>query len=105
VTTFTTIDLNWTGRPRSIAAMLIESAGAVAVIDPGPGSTLETLRAGLRARGGFQVDETWQNGKLISAILHSDSGEPCAVTYGGKTVDVKIKKGKSIILNESLGLN
>jgi glyoxylase-like metal-dependent hydrolase (beta-lactamase superfamily II) len=51
VTTFTTIDLNWTGRPRSIAAMLIESAGAVAVIDPGPGSTLETLRAGLRARG------------------------------------------------------
>ena len=50
VTTFTTIDLNWTGRPRSIAAMLIESAGAVAVIDPGPGSTLETLRAGLRAR-------------------------------------------------------
>jgi len=31
--------------------MLIESAGAVAIIDPGPGSTLETLRAGLRARG------------------------------------------------------
>ena len=51
MTTFTTIDLNWTGRPRSIAAMLMESAGVVAVIDPGPESTLESLRAGLRARG------------------------------------------------------
>lgn len=49
--TFTTIDLHWTGRPRSIAAMLIESGGESVVVDPGPGSTLETLRAGLRARG------------------------------------------------------
>jgi glyoxylase-like metal-dependent hydrolase (beta-lactamase superfamily II) len=50
MTTFTTIDLNWTGRPRSIAALLIESQGISALIDPGPESTLETLRAGLRAR-------------------------------------------------------
>jgi glyoxylase-like metal-dependent hydrolase (beta-lactamase superfamily II) len=31
--------------------MLIESGGTVAVIDPGPQSTLEALRAGLRVRG------------------------------------------------------
>jgi glyoxylase-like metal-dependent hydrolase (beta-lactamase superfamily II) len=49
--TFTTIDLHWTGRPRSIAALLIESGGISAVVDPGPESTLEALRAGLRARG------------------------------------------------------
>jgi glyoxylase-like metal-dependent hydrolase (beta-lactamase superfamily II) len=51
MTTFTTIDLNWTGRPRSIAALLIESGGKSAVVDPGPESTLETLRAGLQKRG------------------------------------------------------
>jgi glyoxylase-like metal-dependent hydrolase (beta-lactamase superfamily II) len=51
MTTFTCIDLNWTGRPRSIAALLIESAGKSAVVDPGPESTIDTLRAGLRARG------------------------------------------------------
>jgi glyoxylase-like metal-dependent hydrolase (beta-lactamase superfamily II) len=51
MTTFTTIDLNWTGRPRSIAALLIESGGKSAVVDPGPESTLEALRAGLQARG------------------------------------------------------
>ena len=51
MTTFTTIDLNWTGRPRSIAALLIESGGKSAVVDPGPESTLQALRSGLHARG------------------------------------------------------
>src|SRR5258708_31377165 len=48
---FTTIDLDWTGRPKSIAALLLESGGTLAVVDPGPESTLETLRALLRERG------------------------------------------------------
>src|SRR5215813_11632333 len=50
-TPYTTIDVNWTGRPKSIAALLIQSAGVNAIIDPGPSSTLETLRAGLAANG------------------------------------------------------
>src|SRR5258706_3819145 len=49
--TITTLDNLWMGRPRSIAAELFESDGHRAVIDPGPGSTLETLRQQLRARG------------------------------------------------------
>jgi glyoxylase-like metal-dependent hydrolase (beta-lactamase superfamily II) len=49
--TFHTVDLDWTGRPRSLAALLVESAGRCAVIDPGPESTLEALRRGLAARG------------------------------------------------------
>jgi glyoxylase-like metal-dependent hydrolase (beta-lactamase superfamily II) len=48
---FSTIDLNWTGRPQSIASLLIESEGTHALVDPGPESTLETLRGELRARG------------------------------------------------------
>jgi glyoxylase-like metal-dependent hydrolase (beta-lactamase superfamily II) len=48
---FATIDLNWTQRPQAIASLLIDSAGTRALIDPGPASTIETLRAGLRARG------------------------------------------------------
>ncbi len=43
--------MDWTGRPRSIAAALLESGGHVAVVDPGPASTLATLRAQLQARG------------------------------------------------------
>jgi glyoxylase-like metal-dependent hydrolase (beta-lactamase superfamily II) len=46
-----TLDNNWMGRPRSIAAGLLESDGHRAIVDPGPGSTLETLRQRLGARG------------------------------------------------------
>jgi glyoxylase-like metal-dependent hydrolase (beta-lactamase superfamily II) len=61
MTTFTTIDLNWTGRARSIAALLMESGGTCVVIDPGPESTLETLRSELQKRG--------QNFQTLDALL------------------------------------
>lgn len=47
----TTLDTNWMGHSRSIAAALIEADGHRAVIDPGPGSTLETLRQQLQVHG------------------------------------------------------
>jgi glyoxylase-like metal-dependent hydrolase (beta-lactamase superfamily II) len=47
----TTLDNLWMGRPRSIAAGLLETDGHRAIVDPGPGSTLETLRQQLQARG------------------------------------------------------
>lgn len=46
-----TLDTNWVGRPHSIAAALLESDGHRAIIDPGPESTLATLRERLAARG------------------------------------------------------
>ena len=47
----TTLDNQWMGHPRSIAAALLESEGHCAIVDPGPGSTIETLRKQLHARG------------------------------------------------------
>jgi glyoxylase-like metal-dependent hydrolase (beta-lactamase superfamily II) len=49
--TITTLDMNWMGRPHSIAAALLESNGHRAIIDPGPESTLPTLGEQLRERG------------------------------------------------------
>jgi len=46
-----TLDDNWMGRGRSIATALLESDGHRALVDPGPGSTLETLRRQLDSRG------------------------------------------------------
>lgn len=48
MTSYTTIDTNWMGRPKSIAAVLVQSEGVNALIDPGPTSTIETLRAELQ---------------------------------------------------------
>lgn len=47
----TTLDDNWMGQKRSIATALLESDDHRAIVDPGPGSTLETLRQELRAHG------------------------------------------------------
>ena len=47
----TTLDNLWMGRPRSIAAALLESDGHRSIVDPGPGSTLDTFRQHLQARG------------------------------------------------------
>jgi len=46
----TTLDDLWTGRPHTIATALLESDGHRAIVDPGPGSTLDTLRRSLDAR-------------------------------------------------------
>ncbi len=52
MSSFTILDVNWNGRPRSIAAALLAANdGHPAIIDPGPASTLETLRAQLLSHG------------------------------------------------------
>src|SRR6201986_2274467 len=47
----TPIDVNWVGHPKSIAAALLESENHRALIDPGPESTLQTLREQLSKHG------------------------------------------------------
>ena len=47
----TVLDLNWMGRLHSIGAVLLESGGHYAIVDPGPASTVETLRSQLLSRG------------------------------------------------------
>ena len=47
----TVLDMNWVGRPHSIAAALLESNGHRAIVDPGPESTYGTLRERLQSRG------------------------------------------------------
>lgn len=47
----TALDDNWMGRPKSIGIALLESDAHRAIVDPGPGSTLDTLKKELRAHG------------------------------------------------------
>jgi glyoxylase-like metal-dependent hydrolase (beta-lactamase superfamily II) len=45
------LDLHWAGRPRSIASALLRSEDSVALVDPGPASTISTLREQLHLHG------------------------------------------------------
>jgi len=57
---------------------------------------------GLRARGGFEVDMAWADGKLTSVALRSLAAKTCQVRYGEKTVELKMKPGDVIRLGGDL---
>ena len=46
-----TLDLNFQGQPLAIASYMLEHSGGVVLVESGPGSTLEGLRAALRGYG------------------------------------------------------
>jgi glyoxylase-like metal-dependent hydrolase (beta-lactamase superfamily II) len=57
-TRIATLDLNFQGRPRAIAAYLIRHSSGVVLIECGPGSTLPSLAAGLADEGFSPRDVT-----------------------------------------------
>ena len=57
---------------------------------------------GLRARGGFEVDLEWKDGKLAGVVLHSRNGNPCRIRYGTKTMDLGLGRGDSCRLDGTL---
>ena len=69
--------------------------GFIQLLPALPDAWEEGTVEGLCARGGFEVDITWENGKLKEAVILSKAGEPCLVRYGAHILSFKTKKGKS----------
>jgi alpha-L-fucosidase 2 len=64
----------------AIAEMLLQSQnGEIHLLPALPKAWPAGSVIGLRARGGFVVDESWENGALISATIHATVAGPCRV--------------------------
>ena len=102
------IDGNF-GACAGIAEMLLQShvraegGGFLLHLLPAlPGGWATGSVKGLRARGGFEVDLSWAEGKLSSARIKSAAGRPFAVQLGDQTAAPPVRQGETITLDGRL---
>ena len=89
------IDGNF-GGTAGITEMLLKShMGFIQLLPALPDAWQDGSVSGICARGGFEVNLSWKDGKLAEAVVTSEKGVPCTVRYEDKTLSFKTKKGSS----------
>jgi len=88
------IDGNF-GGTAGIAEMLIQSHNGVIQLLPALPNAWSTGKVnGLCARGGFILDQAWEQGRLTDAFISSKNGGVAIIEYAGMKAEIKLKPGE-----------
>jgi alpha-L-fucosidase 2 len=83
--------------------MLVQShEGTIHLLPAVPGNLTKGAVSGLRARGGFEVDMTWEDSTLTQVVIRSQNGNPCKVRYKDVIVEYATQPGIVLELNGKL---
>jgi alpha-L-fucosidase 2 len=96
------IDGNF-GATAGITEMLMQShAGEIEFLPALPAAWPDGYIHGICARGGFEVNLDWENGKLKEATILSRLGNDCQIRYGDQVITLQTQKGKRYVLDGAL---
>lgn len=91
------------GATAGIVEMLLQShAGEIQLLPALPSAWQTGSVKGLCARGGFEVDIQWKDGKLASTMVQSKKGGKCRIRYSDKVMEIQLNAGQSFVLDGSL---
>lgn len=81
--------MEWTALANSIAESVVDSRfDQINLMENLPSAWSSGTVKGIRARGGYQWNLTWENGELLSCVIDSPTGETPRVMYKGEPVNL-----------------
>jgi alpha-L-fucosidase 2 len=96
------IDGNF-GATSGITEMLLQSHdGEIHLLPALPGAWPAGRIAGLRARGGIEVEISWRDGQLAAVTLRADSATHCQVRHGDRVVSLQLRPRRAMRLDGNL---
>ncbi|MCX2476665.1 glycoside hydrolase N-terminal domain-containing protein [Pedobacter sp. MC2016-05] len=96
------IDGNF-GGAAGIAEMIVQShQGFIDILPALPTEIPQGEISGLQARGGFELDIKWKDGKLEALEVNSNAGGTCLIRYKNQTISISTQPGEVYKLSGDL---